>query len=127
VGQTGPGWPRGANHVTESNHLYEAPADNFPGPNPSWSTREESSNGMLCYWRRRWTSPQQVCVDWAATTGASPHALADPSCDPTIGADFGIATIGYPKSPALSGGCGVGMECALAIALLRWRRRAHGA
>jgi hypothetical protein len=117
--------PRGAGHVTERNGLYAAQAHNFLGPNASYATPEESGNGRLCYMRRRWTGPEQVCVDWAATTSASPHAGGDPSCDPAIAAAFGIPTIDYPKRPALSGGCGLGVECVGAlggIALLRRRR-----
>jgi hypothetical protein len=126
-GLAGSWWPRGAGHVTEHNYLYDAPADNFAGPNPTFTSRGESQNGQLCYWRRRWTGPQQVCVDWAATTGASPHAAGDPSCDPAIAADLGIPTIGHPRRPAASGSCGFGAECAGLLGTLAWlrRRRRH--
>jgi hypothetical protein len=120
-----PGWgagmPRGVSHVTAYNYLYEASALNFVGSsNQSFPTALASMNQALCYKRKRWTGEETVCVPDGATTQMSPQVLATPYCDSSIGAPFGMSTIGYWTTPQQSGSCGVGGELVGVLAVLRW-------
>jgi hypothetical protein len=92
----GLGGTRGANHVTEHNFLYQSPAANFEGPtNETFATAEESEDTQYCFWRKRWTDPELVCVPFAKTMPESPHVAATPSCDADLGAPFGLGPISY--------------------------------
>jgi len=122
---TGPGQPRGANHTTLDNWLYQAPGYNFGAGNPSFASVVQSQNADLCYWRRRWTGAERVCVGWAATTPQSPHSGQTLSCDAAIGAPFGMPTIGWWKRD--TAGCGIGAELVAVLAVVSRRRRYHRA
>ncbi|RIL00803.1 MAG: hypothetical protein DCC71_18580 [Proteobacteria bacterium] len=114
--------------MTESNYLYAAAAENFVEPsNAVFPAVADARHGELCYWRRRWTDAQWLCVAAAAANDASPHVADTESCDAAIGAAFGIPRIGYWRRPALDPNCGLGAELALLAPLLgRVRRRARG-
>jgi hypothetical protein len=115
---TGTAGPRGSNHVTEYNYLYRSPADNFAGTgNEQFATPEESRDTEFCFSRKRWSSPQRVCIPLAGTTEASPHLEAVPHCDPDVAAPFGMASIGFPRT-APAKGCGLGAEIGVTLALL---------
>ena len=121
----GNGGARGTNHVTAYNFLYDSPPNNFLGPtNQSFATAAQSLDTDYCFWRKRWTAPEQVCVPFGSTSAASPHAQATPNCRPDLAAAFGMATIGYPTpEPA-----GAPLEGAalLALAAFGCRGRSGG-
>lgn len=115
------GGVRAANHTTEYNFLYGSPRGRFLGStNPIYATPVESGNADYCYWRRRWTEPERVCIPFGATTAASPHRTAVANCNENLLAGFGIPTIGFPTRASR---CGLGAELALLLPLLRSRRR----
>ncbi|HTY19807.1 MAG TPA: hypothetical protein VMH82_19000 [Myxococcota bacterium] len=119
----GNGGARGTNHVTAYNFLYDTPANNFIGAtNESFATDAQSQDTSYCFWRKRWTAPERVCVPFGATGTASPHAQATSNCHPDIAASFGIPTIGYPAQNAA---CGLGAELALVLPLLARKGRAR--
>jgi hypothetical protein len=77
------GQPQGANHLTLYNYLYDGSTSNFPSSsNVSFSSASASQNETYCYWRKRWTGKEQVCVPWAASTAMGPHVAALAQCDP---------------------------------------------
>lgn len=116
------GGVRGANHTTAYNFLYDSPRGRFLGATDRvYATAAESGNTEYCYWRRRWTAPERVCIPYAATTAASPHRHAASNCDEDLLAIFGTPRIGFPTRSAA---CGLGAEFAFLLPLLRlWRRR----
>jgi len=118
---------RGPNHSTAYNFLYAAPAGEFLGStNESFSTAAESGNTEYCFWRKRWTSPERVCIPFANTTASSTHEASVASCNPDLLAPFGMEAVSYPSAPvpeplaAWLGGASVFALGALA------RRRARG-
>lgn len=116
------GGVRAVNHTTAYNFLYASPRGRFLGnTNSIFASAADSGNAEYCYWRRRWTAPELVCIPYGATTSKSPHRLAVGFCDEDLLADFGIPKIGFPASAP---GCGLGAEVALVLPLLRrWQRR----
>jgi hypothetical protein len=124
VGMMGFGMPRGANHVTSLNFLYRASPLNFLGAdNPQFATPEESAGGELCFWRKRWTAPERVCIPLAQPTAASPHVGAIGSCDPDLAAPFGMGSITYPTELVPEPARTAGALAALAgLAATRCRR-----
>jgi hypothetical protein len=90
--------PRGAGHVVRDNHLYESGSpNNLVDPTTAvFATAAESLDRQLCFLRRRWTAPEEVCVPLGRTTAASPHATPPPECATDLGAEFGIPAITYP-------------------------------
>jgi len=95
---TGTGGLRGANHSTAFNFLYTASTANFLGTtNESFATDTESGNTTLCFWRKRWTAPERVCIPFANSTASSPHEGAVANCDPDLLAPFGMEPISYPR------------------------------
>jgi hypothetical protein len=121
-GLRGIGWPRGANHVTPYNATYAASEPNISGsPHATYPAVTQSRNVEFCYWRKRWTAPERVCVPAAATTAASPHRMNAAQCDEGIGASFGVPVVTYHK-PTTSG-CGLGAEVLGALAVVRGLRR----
>jgi hypothetical protein len=100
AGLNGIGSPRGANHTTAYNFLYQSPTTNFVGTsNAQYDTAQESAAGEHCFWRKRWTTPERVCVSLAATTLESPHMDAVDQCDPDLAVSLGIAEIGFTTAP----------------------------
>jgi hypothetical protein len=98
----GYGGPRGAGHSTEYNHLYRSPVANFGyGTNQVYATAEESRNGVWCYWRKRWTAPERVCVELARATPESPHRTGLEHCDAELGVAFGLAPLSYHSVQAV--------------------------
>ena len=123
----GTGGFRGPNHWTERNFLYEAPAGNFPGAtNESYATAAESGNTEYCFWRKRWTAPERVCIPLANTTASSPHAQDVGDCHHDLLAPFGIEAISYPSSAVPEPmAAWLGLSSALSLgALARRRERA---
>jgi hypothetical protein len=122
----GTGGIRGANHSTAYNFLYAASAGNFLGnTNEVYATAVESGNTEYCFWRKRWTSPERVCIPFASSTASSPHEEATANCNPDLLAPFGMDAVSYPSAPvpeplaAWLGGASVLMLGVLA----RWRER----
>ena len=100
TGWMGASQPRGANHWTERNFLYQSSTVNFDGAtNEVFGDAAQSNSRTYCYWRKRWSDPEQVCVPLAATTDASPHRVTEHECDQAIAAPFGIASIGFTAAP----------------------------
>ncbi|RIK92430.1 MAG: hypothetical protein DCC71_24490 [Proteobacteria bacterium] len=126
-GSTGIAQRRGYNHVTTYNSLYQSRDLNIVGStNVSYSSLSTSNNADYCYWRKRWTQSEIVCVAKAATTEYSPHRANASRCNVGLGAPFGMPYIGFVERPA---GCGLGGEGAFAVAGMhllrrRFRRRA---
>jgi hypothetical protein len=91
---------RGVNHSTTHNFLYAAPAGNFQGTtNESFASAAESGNSEYCFWRKRWTAPERVCIPLANTTASSTHEASIANCDPNLLAPFGMAAVSYPSTP----------------------------
>jgi len=91
------GGPRGPNHSTTYNFLYDASTGNFLGTtNESFASVEASGAAKFCFWRKRWTSPERVCIPFASSTASSPHEEAIAHCDPDLLAPFGLGPISYP-------------------------------
>jgi hypothetical protein len=127
LASTGAGEPRGANHLTEYNFLYNTPTGSFLGPtNQLFGSASESGNGEFCFWRRRWTAPERVCVPFSATTAASPHATAIAECDPELGAPFGVGPITYASINAVPEPDAGALALAVVVALSVRARRARG-
>jgi hypothetical protein len=88
---------RGSNHVVRYNTLYESSSPNLDSPtNQELATDEESQNRELCFDRKRWTAPEEVCIPFGRTTAASPHATHPAECSTAIGAEFGVPELTYP-------------------------------
>lgn len=58
----------------ERNFVYESSGTRGDARNGVYASAAESKNEQLCFWRRRWTSPERVCIPLARPTPASPHA-----------------------------------------------------
>jgi hypothetical protein len=122
IGAMGGGQPRGANHVTAYNYLYQSSSANFEGAsNASFVYREASGDDDLCFWRKRWTAPELVCIPRASTTAASPHLDGMASCDPGLAAPLGIAELHYPAEPVPEPAAPE-LPAAGALALAAWAR-----
>ena len=94
-----PATPPNPTHYTSYNYLYNSSTENFNGStNQLFATAQQSQNADYCFWRRRWTSPERVCIPFGRTTAASPHVAAVSHCDPSLGASYGIASISYPTT-----------------------------
>jgi hypothetical protein len=123
----GTGGIRGTNHSTEYNFLYSAPGGNFLGStNELYPDAPESGNTAFCFWRKRWTAPERVCIPYANSTASSPHEEVVASCDPDLLAPFGMDPVSYP-STLVPEPVTAWVECASAVALgalSRRRRRA---
>ncbi len=99
--------PANPSNSTLYNYLYQSSPENFTGvSNVYWPLAHQSHNADYCFWRRRWTGPELACIPLGSTTATSPQVAAVTSCDPQIGADFGIARITYPTSQP----CGDGSD-----------------
>ena len=97
--------PGNPTNTTEYNYLYNSSSDNFSAPtNELFMTAAQSNNADYCYWRRRWTAPELVCIPFGSTTSASPHVAAATHCNPDLGAAFGIKRIVYPTAQPCSDG-----------------------
>ena len=97
LGQYGQGSPTGSGHLTRYNYLYDSPTVNFFGTtNRSFPSAQESRNKPHCFWRRRWTKTEHVCIDFGHTTSESPHAAVASQCESGLGSPFGLGPISYP-------------------------------
>lgn len=115
------GGVRGANHVTAYNFLYDSPRGRFLGStNQVYATATQSGNADYCYWRRRWTAPERVCIPHGATTAASPHRAAVEHCDEDLLSTFGTPKIGFHTAASQ---CGLGAELVFVLAGMRLLRR----
>jgi hypothetical protein len=124
----GQGGPRGAGHQTEYNFLYHSPANNFVGAtNEIFPTEPESGNTDFCFWRKRWTAPELVCVPFGQTNEASPHVAAAASCAGDLVEPYGLGKITYTSLQAIpeAGAAGAGSCAALVLAVLASRRAGH--
>jgi hypothetical protein len=92
----GSGAPRGSNHATRYNFLYESPTANFVGTtNQSFAAAEQSGNADFCFWRKRWTGQELTCIPFGHTTQASPHGVAASSCESNLGSPFGFGPLAF--------------------------------
>ncbi len=117
--------PRGADHVTEYNYLFQSPAANFVGTtNEVFATAEHSQNEPFCFWRRRWTGPELACVPFALPTEASPQNAGIPHCNAELVAPFGFGKIDYASIGAVpEPRAAAGATAALAVLFTLARRR----
>jgi hypothetical protein len=115
---------RGAAHSTEHNYLYASTQPNIVGnTNEFHPSADDSRDVPYCYWRRRWTGPERVCVPYGATTSESLHTAAAASCDADLGAPFGEAPLGFVMAPEPAGGALAGAALGgLALAAFARRR-----
>ena len=89
--------PPNPTNTNAYNTLYHSSPENFSvSTNALWPTEQQSSNEDYCYWRRRWTSPERVCIPLGSTTSASPHVGSVAQCNPNLGGPFGLERIAYP-------------------------------
>ena len=96
-GLLGPGNPRGSEHLTRYNFLYDSPMSNFVGTtNQTFVSAEESQGQDYCFWRKRWTQLQFLCIPLGHTTPDSPHHAAAPLCESNLGSRFGLGPITFP-------------------------------
>jgi hypothetical protein len=103
-GWMGIGQPRGPNHWTEQNFLYQSSTVNWDGTtNEVFADADASGSTTYCYWRKRWSGPEQVCVPRAATTDASPHRMAETRCEQDFAAPLGVPQIGFISAPEPDG------------------------
>lgn len=117
------GGVRGTGHATGYNFLYAASAGNFPGDtNETFASVEASGGAPFCFWRKRWTSPERVCVPFASATAASPHEAAVAHCNPDLLAPFGLGPVSYPSAPVPEPAAGAGVASLLALGALAQRR-----
>jgi MYXO-CTERM domain-containing protein len=104
LGWMGIGQPRGPNHWTEHNFLYESSTVNWDGAtNAAFPSASDSHSETYCYWRKRWSGPEQVCVPLAATTDASPHRIAETECERDFVAPLGVPVVGFTTAPEPDG------------------------
>jgi hypothetical protein len=97
VGIKGDGAPRAPTQVVRYNHLYESSSPNLDSATSRvFDTDEESLNGTYCFWRKRWTAAQEVCIPFGRTSATSPHATVPSECRTDAGAEFGIPAVTYP-------------------------------
>ena len=97
LGRLGPGNPRGSEHLTRYNFLYDSPTTNFVGTtNQTFASAEESQGQDYCFWRKRWTQLQFLCIPLGHTTPDSPHHAAAPLCESNLGSRFGLGPITFP-------------------------------
>jgi hypothetical protein len=98
--------PPGSGQYTSYNYLYNGSTTNFPGAtNVSFASSSQAKDGSYCYWRARWSGPEQICVPNASTTAASPHVKALSICDPSeLVAQFGMAPVSWPTSTPCNDG-----------------------
>jgi hypothetical protein len=120
---------RGSGQVTEHNFLYESTTANFVGTtNQVFPVVTDSENTEFCFWRKRLTAPERVCIPLGRTTADSPHVGATPSCDSELGAEFGLAPLGYDSVQAVPEP-GASARAAIAllglVALAAWRGTAR--
>jgi hypothetical protein len=117
----GIGLPRGANHSTERNFHYQSSTVNWDGAtNEVFSDAAESNAETYCYWRKRWSTPEQVCVPRAATTDASPHRAAVAECEQNVAAALGVPVVGFTAAPEADGAA-LGVAALLALGRLARR------
>jgi hypothetical protein len=123
-GLIGTGQPRGANHATHHNYLYRAHDENFvESDNEQFATAEESEGAEFCFWRMRWSAPEEVCIPLAATTDTSPHLEAVPNCDPDLAAPLGLASVSYvTEAPEPAAAAAAAVACLALAALTTYRR-----
>jgi hypothetical protein len=115
---------RGTGHSTEYNFLYASPQPNILGNTNEFHASEgEAEMRTYCYWRRRWTAPERVCVPYAATTPESRHARARASCDADLGAPFGEPPLSFVMAPEPDAGALAAAAGATLTAFARRRRR----
>jgi len=142
---------QGAGNYTSYNYLYNGSTTNFPGSsNVRFSSASDARDGQLCYWRKRWSGPEQICVGNASTTAVSPHLATLSICDPSeLVSQFGMQPVSWPTASQCSdgvdndgdgridaadpnctagstrenGACGLGFEAGIAIVLIGRRLR----
>jgi len=122
AGWMGIGHPRGTNHWTERNFLYDSSTVNWDGStNEIFAGTAQSNSETYCYWRKRWSDPEQVCVPLGATTDASPHRATEHECDRALAAPFGIESIGFTTAPEPAA-VALGAAALVALRLVRRAR-----
>jgi hypothetical protein len=94
----GAGDPRNATNWTYYNYVYGSSSQNWTSNNEFFATAAQSNNQEYCYWRKRWTAPERVCIPYGSSTAAGPHVGAAGSCSQDIGAPFGVDMVSYPTT-----------------------------
>jgi hypothetical protein len=96
---------RPLDHFTTHNYLYDASPWHFmDATNVKLPTAESSAAEDFCYWRRRWTSPELVCIPFGSTTAQSPHVGVVAQCDPELLEPFGLGRVSWPTATPCADG-----------------------
>ncbi|MBW2456616.1 MAG: hypothetical protein JRI68_19010, partial [Deltaproteobacteria bacterium] len=85
-----PGGTPGAGITADYNWYFNAGQLALPGDHDIVAAQaSDAFHEDLCFWARRWTGPEQICIPRGAISGSSPHAGL---CDPNLGSrpDVGI-------------------------------------
>ncbi len=97
LGLLGPGNPRGNNHQTRYNTLYDSPMTNFLGTtNRTFASAGQSRDEPYCFLRKRWTGSEFLCIPFGHTTPESAHHADATLCESSLGSRFGLGPILFP-------------------------------
>jgi hypothetical protein len=84
---SGRGTP-GSGLLADYNFYYDSTQLAQPGDNDIVHDQAaDAQHTQLCFSAKRWTGPEEICLDDAAPTPTSPH---DGQCDPSLGSRAGI-------------------------------------
>jgi hypothetical protein len=94
---SGATYARGIGHSTMYNYLYQSPQPNIAGPtNVSLGEPTDSGNTPYCFWRKRWTGPERVCIPFGATQPTSQHMAVVQDCNADLTVQFGLGQTSFP-------------------------------
>jgi hypothetical protein len=104
------GWmgirPLGANHVMSYNYLYNGATTDFLGStNVKYTSAAASRDDEYCFWRKRWSVPERICIPYGSTLAASPHVQSLAVCDPAeLLSPFGLEPAAWVTSKPCADG-----------------------
>jgi hypothetical protein len=98
--------PLGANHVMSYNYLYNGATTDFLGStNVKYTSASASRDNEYCFWRKRWSVPERICIPYGSTLAASPHVKSLAVCDPAeLLSPFGLEPAAWVTSQPCADG-----------------------